>query len=201
MSLFLGGAGTRYGAFKPFNVGFEVDSNDVKSKTTISTEKDTNLNFALAYRVCSTATVSAILEGKALDIHQNNKFAVAYASGFKETGVQWGASFGSSLLNRAMKSYKYDFYFNHETANNTVGAHINYDHDKKEWASKLGLKIKQADHTWKARLHNTGLMRLALQWQLHQTTKATLNSSINLKEIAAGSLTNIPVNLTLELKY
>lgn len=201
LSVFLASKATRTAGMKPLDVGFEYDSSEVKAKTTLSTEKNPNFHFSGAYRVCPTATIAAILTGKAFDITKNDDFGVAWASGFPETGVQWGASFKSSLLNRVMTAYKCDFYFNHETADKTVGAHFNYDNDKKEWASKLGLKIMNADHVWKARLHNTGLMRLALQWQLHKTAKVTANSSLNLKDLPAGSISNIPLNFTVELKY
>lgn len=189
------------GALKPMDMGIEFTNAELLMKTTLSTEKDPKLLFNASYRVCSTATVAAVLKGNLLDISNNNTFGIGYASAFKDTGLQWGASFKASMLARSMKNYQYDFYFNHESGDNTVGAHINYDHDKKVWGSKLGMKLKQADHTWKARVHNTGLMRLALQWQLHQAAKATLNTSVNLKDVPAGSISSLPLNLTLEMKY
>jgi len=95
----------------------------------------------------------------------------------------------------------FDFYFNHEAGKNTVGAHVNYNQDSKKFSTALGLEMKHDDHTWRFRFHDCGLMRAALQWQLHKAAKATLNTSVNMRDVPAGSVQKIPLNLTLELKY
>lgn len=55
-----------------------------------------------------------------------------------------------------------ELYFNHHNDNKTMGAVVTYDHAAKKFASKMGLKLAQDDHTWKFRLHDSGLTRVAL---------------------------------------
>ena len=43
-----------------------------------------------------------------------------------------------------------------------MGAVVAYDFATKKFASKLGLKLPQEDHTWKFRLHDSGLTKVAL---------------------------------------
>ena len=62
----------------------------------------------------------------------------------------------------------------------TVGSEMNYDLSTKKWDTRLGAHINNEDHSWKLRLHDTGLMRLALQWKLHQVCKATVDTSVDL---------------------
>jgi len=92
-------------------------------------------------------------------------------------------------------------YFNHENNGNVAGGEFAYDHAEKKFTTKLGLKLAQEDHTWKFRVHNDGLVRAALQWQLHKACKATLNTSVNLKDVPAGKVSGVPLGLTLEVKY
>lgn len=78
---------------------------------------------------------------------------------------------------------------------------MKYDVTKKAFASKLGLALKQDDHLWKFRLHDSGLARAALQWQLHKVCKATLDTSVDVKSALNGSITSLPVGLSFEVKY
>lgn len=52
--------------------------------------------------------------------------------------------------------------FNHQNDNKMMGAVVSYDHASKKFASKMGLKLAQDDHTWKFRLHDSGLTKVAL---------------------------------------
>lgn len=78
---------------------------------------------------------------------------------------------------------------------------MDYDYAKKAFATKLGLKFKEDDHTWKLRFHDSGLARAALQWQLHKAVKATVTSQVNLKDVPAGKVGSIPFGLAFEVKY
>ena len=57
------------------------------------------------------------------------------------------------------------------------------------------------DHSWRFRFQNDGLLRAALQWQMHRVAKTTLNTRVNVKDIAAGKVGALPLNLSVELKY
>ena len=79
---------------------------------------------------------------------------------------------------------------------------MNYDHDSKAFKTALGLQMAKDDHTWKFRWHQDGMMHTALQWQLHKTVKATLNTKVNLRDIPAGKVASYPpLNLTMEIKF
>jgi len=190
------------GGFKPMNFGVEHNDASLRSKATVSTDRaQPNLQFNATYRSCANTTLGAMLQGSLLDIHNNSTVGLGYASFFKETGLQWGASFSASVVKQVLANQKYAFFFLHTAGANTVGSKIDYNHADKKWAAQLGLQLKQEDHTWKARIHDSGLLRLALQWQLHSVAKATLNTSVQLRDVPAGSINSLPLNLTLEVKY
>ena len=92
-------------------------------------------------------------------------------------------------------------YFNHESGNKTVGAEMNYSQANKTWACQLGLNLKQDDHTWKFRLHDSGIARVALQWQLHKVCKTTVNTKVDVKQALGGSITSLPLGVTFDMKY
>jgi len=92
-------------------------------------------------------------------------------------------------------------YFNHNSNNKTVGAEMKYDVTKKAFACKLGLKVDEGDHAWKLRLHDSGLARAALQWQLHKACKATVGTGVDVKSALNGSITGLPIGLTFDVKY
>lgn len=78
---------------------------------------------------------------------------------------------------------------------------MDYDYGKKTFATKLGLKMKEDDHTWKVRFHDTGLARAALQWDLHKAVKATVTTEFNLRDVPAQKIGTIPLGLAFEVKY
>jgi len=121
-------------------------------------------------------------------------------AGHFDKSIQWGTHFKYTYAG-AFNPVSQTLYFNHEKDGNVAGGEFAYDYAKKSFASKFGLKWAQEDHTWKFRIHNDGLFRAALQWQLHKTTKATLNSSVNLKDVPAGKIGGVPLGLSLEVKY
>ena len=45
-----------------------------------------------------------------------------------------------------------------------AGTEMKYDQTTKKFDTKLGLHMHLDDHSWKFRLHDSGLMRAALQW-------------------------------------
>ena len=99
--------------------------------------------------------------------------------------------FSPSVAETAFKSTT--LYFNHAVNNKTVGAEMKYNVAKKSFESKLGLKLDQGDHTWKLRLHDSGLARAALQWQLHKACKTTLDTTIDVKKALNGSVDSVPL--------
>ena len=146
-------------------------------------------------------TIAAKKEGSLLDFNQAVKSGMGFAGTFKGTGLQYGALWKSNITKFVPANNNVTMYFNHKTDKNVAGAEITYDHDAKSFKTCLGLQMKENDHTWKFKFHNSGLMRAALQWQLHKVAKATLNTSVNLQDIPAGSIKSLPLNLTLEVKY
>ena len=78
---------------------------------------------------------------------------------------------------------------------------MDYDYAKKTFATKLGLKFKEDDHTMKLRIHDSGLARAALIWNLHKAVKATVTTEMNLKDIPAGKTGALPLGLAFEVKY
>ena len=78
---------------------------------------------------------------------------------------------------------------------------MDYNYAKKAFSTKLGLKMKEDDHTWKVRFSDNGLAKAALQWQLHKAVKATVTSEMNMKDVPAGKIGALPFGFTFEVKY
>jgi hypothetical protein len=92
-------------------------------------------------------------------------------------------------------------YFGYSSGCNAAGCQMDYNYGKKAFTSKLALKMKEDDHTWKVRFSDSGLAKAALQWQLHKAVKATVTSELNLKDVPAGKVGTIPFGLCFEVKY
>ena len=95
----------------------------------------------------------------------------------------------------------FDWFFTAKTQWGAAGASFLYDHVNLKGTSQVGAQVVNADHTWKFRLHSSGLARAALQWNIHPSTKATLNTSVKMAEFVAGKVDSIPLGLNLEVKY
>lgn len=61
--------------------------------------------------------------------------------------------------------------------------------------------MKKGDHTWKFRLHESGLARAALQWQLHKVCKTTIDTTVDVKSALGGSITGLPIGLSFDVEY
>jgi len=78
---------------------------------------------------------------------------------------------------------------------------MKYDVASKKFDTKLGLHLHLDDHSWKVRVHDTGMMRAALMWKLHQACKVNVNTSVDLKEAFNGKVNKLPFGLTFEVAY
>ena len=137
----------------------------------------------------------------ALDPMNNVLWKVAMKGHF-EKQLQWGMLWnGKNETLTDLAIHDAAFYFNHESGNKTVGAEMKYDQTKKQFSTQVALNLKQDDHTWKFRLLDSGMARVALQWQLHKVCKTTLNTKVDLKQALNGSITSLPIGATFEMKY
>ena len=78
---------------------------------------------------------------------------------------------------------------------------MKYSVAKKAFDCKVGLALKQGDHTWKLRLHDSGVARAALQWQMHKVCKTTVDTTVDLKQALNGSVTSLPLGFSFDVKY
>ena len=135
------------------------------------------------------------------DPMNNVKWGCGLTGHFDKT-LHWGVGFnGKSPSIEKTALDKATLYFKKEAASKTVGAEMNYDMGKKAFDCKVGLELKQSDHTWKLRLHDSGLARAALQWQLHKVCKATVDTSVDVKQALGGSITSLPLGFSFDVKY
>lgn len=121
---------------------------------------------------------------------QDTFWRLAWASQFKDTGIRWAFAHqgqqNGSIASADWKDSTTQFWAESQNGNYTCNGDISYDWGKHAYKSTVGLRIKQDDHTWKFRLHESGALQALLQWQLHRTTKVSLNSSVDLHEINGG---------------
>jgi len=129
------------------------------------------------------------------------KWGVGLTGHFDKT-LNWGLglkgntpTLENTVLNDAT------LYFHKDSGAKTVAAEMAYNMPKKAFNCKVGLVVKQSDHTWKFRLHDSGLARAALQWQLHKVCKATVDTTVDVKQALGGSITSLPLGFTFDVKY
>jgi len=184
----------------PPQVGFEFDNKDIKSKTYLTASSAPKFSSEFSWRACSSVTIA---EKTDFDVKNAKETLTTQwgLAGHFEKSLQYGALMKFGQVSGSLAPTASTLYFNHTAGGNTAGCQMDYDYGKKEFATKLGLKMKEDDHTWKVKFHDTGLARAALQWQLHKAVKATVTSQMNLKDIPAGKVGALPVGLSFELKY
>ena len=103
-------------------------------------------------------------EGDVWHPFTNLKETVGFVGTVPDTGLKYGMSWGTKFNMWSLTENKFAYYFNHSSNGRTAGAQVNYDQDAKKFNTTLGLQIDNDDHKWKFRLHETGMMRAALQW-------------------------------------
>jgi len=136
-----------------------------------------------------------------MDPLNGHKTTVAIA-GHLQKSLQFGLAMNMSSDDKGKTAFNSSsLYFHHGCNKCQTGANVNYDVAKKSFDSKLGLQLVRDDHTWKFRLHDSGVMRAMLQWQLHKACKASLNTTLNLKDIPSGKVDGVPLGLQLDIKY
>jgi hypothetical protein len=133
-SIFIGGEVVN-GGFKPVDIGLENKDDTIRCKATVTAEKSPALKFSAAWRRCKYSTWGAEINGPLNDLLNDSKLGLAYVSHLRNTGLQWGFLFNSSLLKKSIQNQNWTFYFNHKAGSNTVGAKVNYNHAERKWAS------------------------------------------------------------------
>lgn len=131
----------------------------------------------------------------------NIKWALGLTGHFDKS-LHWGLGLkGNTPTLEKTQVNDATLYFHKEADTKTVAAEMGYNVPKKAFNCKVGLVVKQPDHTWKFRLHESGLARAALQWQLHKVCKATIDTSVDVKQALGGSITSLPLGFTFDVKY
>ena len=192
------------GAITGCRSGLDFHHDHVKALVTLTHSLKPEIDANFVWRCCGTKMGLVIGGAACFDSSapgENSKVALGFANHFTDSTFKAGAKWNASIVKNALENQVYNFYFNHAAKDNTAGVQLTYDQTAKQWASLFGLQLNQGDHTWKFRFHNSGLLRAALQWQLHKVCKATLNTSLSLQDIPGKSVNSLPLGLTLELKY
>lgn len=181
-------------------VGFEFDNSDIKSKTYMTASATPKFSSEAAWRACSHMTIAEKTEFDVQKAKDTFKSEVGIAGHF-ENSLQYGALVKMANVSGSIQPTHSSLYFHHSAGGNTAGCQMDYDYAKKAFGTKLGLKFKEDDHTLKFRVHDTGLAKAALQWQLHKAVKATVTSQMNLKDVPTGKMGTVPFGFAFEVKY
>ena len=56
-------------------------------------------------------------------------------------------------------------------------------------------------YKWMFRAASDGLLRLAVQTQLHKQCKATVNTNFKIADFVAGNVKTLPYGVSLDFKY
>ena len=196
---------TKFGYNKnatPVSFGLSYMADSVKFDTLVDASKGNAMVVNWTWQAAPWLIMGCNKKWKSvLDPMNNVKWSAGFTGHF-EKSLQWGLGLnGKSDTLEKTAITDTTLYFNHVSGDNTVGAEMKYDVAKKGFDSKLGLNMKWSDHTWRFRLHDSGLARAALQWQLHKVCKTTIDTSVDVKQALNGSVTSVPVGLSFDLKY
>ena len=185
----------------PMQLGFEFDQKDlIKSKTYLTASATPKFSSEAAWRACHCMTLAEKTEFDVKKAKDTFKSEIAFAGHFQKS-LQFGTLMKLANVSGSIQPTHTSLYFNHSNGSNVAGAQMDYDYAKKAFATKLGLKFKEDDHTMKLRIHDSGLARAALQWQLHKAVKATVTTQVNLKDVPAGKTGALPLGFAFEVKY
>jgi len=155
------------GAMKVPKIGVEYDNSWMKSKTDVTADSaKPQLTMEASFRSCEdcdTCYTAGHKTSIALkDPMKNMKTSMALVGHFNKC-CQWGGLMNAKTSDKgAFAVTDASVYYNHQTNGKMMGAVVGYDFATKKFASKLGLKLPQEDHTWKFRLHDSGLTKVAL---------------------------------------
>lgn len=177
-------------------------SDTIKYDTYNDISKDYGATMNMTWRVTDSMIYGVTKTWKSVLTPLNNiKWACGLSCHFDKT-LHWGILFkGNSPALESTELNDATMYFHKDSGDYLVGAEMKYMMQKKKFDTKMGLALKQGDHTWKIRLHDSGLARAALQWQLHKVCKATVDTSVDVKQALNGSITSLPLGFTFDVKY
>ena len=166
----------------------------------MSTSSNPQFSSEFAYRASSNLTVAEKTEFDVKDAMKTLNAQLAIAGDFEQS-IKYGALMKFGQVSGELAPTATTLYFSSSVGKNTAGCQMDYNYAKKSFATRLGLKMKEDDHTWKVRFSDNGLAKAALQWQLHKAVKATVTSEMNMKDVPAGKIGALPFGFTFEVKY
>lgn len=147
----------------PFKLGWSYMSDSLKVDHYQDTSKDYGCEINCSWRPKDDLTIGWNKKwASVMDPMNKVSWALGMAHAFDKT-LQWGVLLdGKSDTIATTKVNNCTLYFNHASGKKTVGADMKYDTVKKAFGCKLGLQMNQGDHTWKFRLQDTAVARVAL---------------------------------------
>ena len=152
---------------------YENDTKGVKFEQLYSVEKDTKQKIEMAIQR------NAWLIGGSIDrkLLETTGYKGQVAARWTAPDGQIRAGFLAKVADKDKKPQlsNFDWFFTAKTQWGAAGASFLYDHVALKGTSHVGAQVVNADHTWKFRLNSNGMARAALQWNIHASTKATLN--------------------------
>ena len=99
----------------------------------------------------------------------------------------------------AFKNLKW--WFKTSTDNGAIGTKLEYNPADGTTTTEASLQYKMDGYKWLFRFGNAGLLRAAVQSQIHKNCKATLNTNVDVKKFLEGKVDKAPLGLSVELKY
>ena len=166
------------GELKSMNTGLDVKNGNFHTIVSLSNSFKPTLNLSVMHSA-KPYFIGFGFDGALLKPTDASNVSAGMRVDPVDTSMQWGVKWNAKINNRVFSNHVFNYYFSHVSGSNTVGSHMTYDHSTRSWSSKFGLINRQADHTWKFRLSNAGLVNVLLQWKPHTVAKATLNTSFN----------------------
>lgn len=180
----------------PMAFGFSYMPKTFKFDTLIEVSGNNKMITNWSWRATDWMNVACTKQWANVTDPMNNIKWTFSTAGHVNKSTQWGWSCnGNSPTIQETAIKDHTCYVQHEAGKYRAGAQLNYNFDKKAYDHKLGLMVKEDDHTWKFRLHNSGVARAALQWQMHKVCKTTVNTSVDMGQALKGNITGMPIGV------
>ena len=160
-----------------------------------------NWSYHWTWNACKNMTLGGKKSGSFSDMGATNTTTYCAEANY-DNGLRVGAKWDFVATNYfKFTDNNCTAYFNYSNAGRTAGVRIDHDEKTGKWATKVGLQLDHEDHTWKFRVHNTGMMHALLKWRLHRTCSAAVNTSINLNDVPKGRIGRIPLGMAFNIEY
>lgn len=186
---------------KPLELGYKVDTDTLKVCSWFTMQKENVKQTLVVNYQLDPAWQAGFKLSRPLAEFKNTEVEGGFAHYVPNTPHIWAMNAKAAMKDDEWKCKSAAWYFKTSTANGALGTKVEWDNEKSKGSAEAGLQLNMDGYKWMFRAASDGLLRMAVQTQLHKQCKATLNTNMKVSEFLDGKVTKLPVGLSCEFKY